>query len=340
MKKIYTYLLASFVLSTAWACKESDDTIAHDKIVNVATFTKVKNAFGEGLSQSAEQNFVFPDAPQQIKTIKMYIKDFCENKDCDEWDRYANIYVKDKETGQWLEMGRFITPYWVGNQKLERGYEIDVTDFKSLLQGDTELKIYTETWMPKGRVYSVDFDFHYGTPDYKFSKIVPVVQYNKSSIDGIPYGEVHNLALHKNIQLPPQTELAYFRTIISGWGHAQPNDAGSRGCAEWCFRTHHIAVNGENVITHELNGLNCASNPVNNQAPGNWKPDRAGWCPGMAVPVRIDPLASSLNGQKITFDYHLQPWQNNGTNGKAFYSLSTFIVVKSNNPLETPVVTL
>ena len=32
--------------------------------------------------------------------------------------------------------------------------------------------------------------------------------------------------------------------------------------------------------------IGCGSNPISNQG-GNWAPDRAGWCPGMVVPVRI-----------------------------------------------------
>ena len=112
---------------------------------------------------------------------------------------------KNKTTGEWYEIGRFITPYWVGTEKLPRGLEIDVTDFKSLLSGNTELKIYTETWLAKGREYSVDFDIVYGTPDYKYSAVVPVVQYNKSSIDGVPYGKAHTLAL-KRISSYQQTQ--------------------------------------------------------------------------------------------------------------------------------------
>ena len=43
-------------------------------------------------------------------------------------------------------------------------------------------------------------------------------------------------------------------------------------------------------------------NPVSPQS-GNWSPDRAGWCPGMAVPVRIDDFASSMSGASFNFEY-------------------------------------
>ncbi|MHA7608148.1 peptide-N-glycosidase F-related protein [Elizabethkingia meningoseptica] len=353
MKKLLMLGLSAYLFAGIISCKGIDSTTPtvedhlslnalnapNESTVNVKTFNKVKNAFGDGLSQSAEGTFTLPADVSNVKTIKMFVKNECPNKTCDEWDRYANVYVKDKTSGIWYEIGRFITPYWVGTEKLPRGLEIDVTDFKSLLNGNTELKIYTETWLAKGREYSVDFDFVYGTPDYKYSAVIPVLQYNKSSIDGVPYGKAHNLKLKKNIQLPANTESAYLRTIVSGWGHATPYDAGGRGCAEWCFRTHSIAINNVSTFQHQLGAIGCASNPINNQSPGNWSPDRAGWCPGMAVPVRINALSSSLFGNTFSYEYKFQNWTNNGSNGDAFYAISTFVIAKSNTPINSPIVT-
>lgn len=301
---------------------------------NYKTFDKVYVGIETGQSQSSQGSFTFPTDIEKVKTIKMYIQNECPDKSCDEWDRYANVYVKNKATDEWYEIGRFITPYWVGFEKLERGLEIDVTDFKSLLNGETELKIYTETWSAGGREYSVDFDFIYGETAYMYSAVTPIIQENKSSIDGVPYGENHNRDLTKTIKLPSNTEQAYIRTIISGWGHATPNDAGGRGCAEWCFRTHNILIDGSPTYEHYLGPIGCANNPVNNQAPGNWKGERAGWCPGMAVPTRIDLLTGNLASKSFTFEYQFTDWTNNQNNGKAYYAISNFIVVHSTTPIE------
>lgn len=262
----------------------------------------------------------------------MYLQDFCPNYECDEWDRYANIYAKDKATGEWYEIGRFINPYWVGTEKLERGLEFDVTDFKSLLTGETELRIYTETWLSKGRTYSVEFDFVHGTPDYKYSTVVPVLQYNQSSQHGVPYGEEHEFDLDKTINVPANADVAYLRTIISGWGHALPGN-----CAEWCVRTHNVIMDGE-LFPHVLKGLGCRNNPIDNQDPPNgnsaWKPDRAGWCPGMIVPVRFDNIEKTKFGSNINFEYRFADYTNNMSRGRAFYAISTFVVVKSNQPIQ------
>lgn len=339
MKTTITTLLLGTI--TLFSCEKKDDTTTtsnETRIINVQTFQNTKVGFGEGLSQSAEGTFTFPSEQENVKSIKVYIKDICPNKTCDEWDRYANLYVKDKTTGVWYEMGRFITPYWVGTEKLERGLEIDVTDFKSLLSGETELKIYTETWLSKGRTYTIDFDVELGTPDYKYYSVAPVIQYNQSSLHGVPYGVSHDKDLTKSILLPSGTEAAQLRTIITGWGHATPYDAGGRPCAEWCYRTHYVWINNVQTFEHELGPLNCASNPINNQAPGNWQPNRAGWCPGMVVPNRIDVLNPELFSNNINFEYKFTDWTNNGQNGDAFYAISTFVIAKSNNPIQKPVV--
>lgn len=332
MKKVFSLLM---IAATMYACNEpgKTDSVVETKVTNVKTFENVKVAFAEGYKQSAEGTFTFPSAVEDVKQIKMYLKDSCPNKSCDEWDRYANIYAKDKETGVWYEIGRFITPYWVGTEKLERGLEFDVTDFKSLLSGATELKIYTETWLAKGRTYSLEFDFIHGTPDYKYSTVVPVMQYNQSSLHGVPYGEPHSFELKKTINIPTSAEVGYLRTIITGWGHSSPNN-----CAEWCFRTHHVALDGE-LFAHELKSLGCANNPINNQAPGNWRPNRAGWCPGMVVPVRFDNIAKTKFGKNISFEYQFADYTNDMSSGRAFYAISTFVVLKSNQPIQKATIT-
>lgn len=309
------------------------------KTINIKTFDKVKVAFGDGVSQSAEKTASFPTDSDKIKTIKMYVQFDCP---CNIWDVFANVQATDKTTGEWYEIGRYITPYGKDSSPLDRGLEIDVTDFKSVLNGSTELKIYNEVWGSDGWRISVDFDIEYGEPDYKYYSVIPVFQYNKNSIDGVPYGEAHDFDMDKTIKLPSNTESSHIRSIISGWGHATPNDAGGRGCAEWCFRTHHILINNTSTFEHKLEALGCANNPIKNQQ-GNWRDDRAGWCPGMVVPIRINTFDGNLLNQQFSLEYKFQNWENDmkyqGDNPHAYYALSTFVVVKSNTPITKPTIT-
>ena len=308
-------------------------------IHNYQAFQNQALGYGGGFSQSASQMFSLHDDLSEIQQIKMYLQIDCPSTGCDDWDRFANVKVKDQATGNWYEIARYITPYWVGTQQLQRGLEFDVTDFKSFLKDNVELRIYIENWTTKADIVSIDFDYIVGTPDYENYEVAEVLSLHSNSISGVPYGVTHNLDLEKSIQIPSDSENIQFRTIISGWGHATPYDADGRPCAEWCFRTHDIKINGSNTFQHNLGPIGCSANPINNQNPGNWQPDRAGWCPGMAVPVRMNSLDTSYSGSTISFEYDFEDWTSDGNGGNAFYAISTYIIVKSNSEIIAPVVT-
>ena len=314
---------------------------------NYKAFSKTRLAWGSGFSQSASQSFDLHNNNDNIEGIKMYIRLECPSGGCDPWDRFANILVKNSNTNQWYEMARHITPYGVGNSQLTRGLEVDVTDFKSLLSGNVELKIYAETWVASGWVISLEFDYLAGNPDYKYYQITPVIQFNRNSLSGVPYGgengntqlDKEKFDLTKTISVGSNIKSAHFRTIISGWGHATPADSDGRACAEWCFRTHKIKINNVDKFSHYMGPIGCGNNPISNQG-GNWAPDRAGWCPGMVVPLRLDNFDTDVSNTDINFEYYFQPWTNNfvgtpGYNNKnAYNAISTFIVLKSDQEIE------
>ncbi|WP_405376962.1 peptide-N-glycosidase F-related protein [Nonlabens sp. Asnod3-A02] len=301
-------------------------------IHNYQTFNRERVAFGGGFSQTSVQSYNLHNDLTNIETIKMYVKLTCPTGGCDEWDVYANVKVTDVASGERYELARFITPYWNDNSQLARGFEFDVTDFKSLLNGNVELRIRTECWNARGYEVSVDFDYIEGTPDYAYYGITRVLNYDNGSAAGVPYGVAHTKDLTRSISVPANAQSTHLRTIISGWGQAASGDADGRTCAEWCFRTHDVLINGANMFQHDLAPLGCASNPVNNQAPGNWMPDRAGWCPGMEVPTRIDNFTSSMAGTTFTFEYDFEDWTNTTTD-ESFYPISSFVVVKSDTPI-------
>lgn len=312
---------------------------------NYQTFDNQRIAFGGGFNQTVTNTYTLHNNMSNIEQIMMYVELRCPTGGCNAWDVYANIKVKDDASGEFYEIGRYITPYGVDNSQLARGFEIDVTDFKSLLQGSTELYARIETWGADGWELSVEFDYVEGTPDYEYYAIADVITYDDWSTSGVPYGTTIDPTtwdLTKNINIPANAEATHLRTIISGWGHATPVDSDNRPCAEWCFRTHDVKINGANTFQHNMAPMGCASNPVQPQS-GNWTPDRAGWCPGMAVPVRVDQLSTPMNGSMFTFEYDYQDWTSDGgtTSGQggAYYATSTFVVVKSSTPIVKPTVT-
>lgn len=306
-------------------------------IHNYVTFDEQATGFGGGLTREVEGTFTVHADNSNISQIKMFVQIDCPAGGCDDWDRFANVKVKEPSSGNWYEIGRYITPYWVGTQQLARGLEFDVTDFKSLLTGTVELRIAVDNWTTKADLITVEFDYIEGTPDYPYYAVSEIMPYHNYS--QVPYGEAHSFDLNKSVSIPSNAESMHLRTVISGWGHATPNDPDGRPCAEWCYRTHDVKIDGTNTFQHYLGPLGCSSNPINNQSPGNWVPDRAGWCTGMAVPDRIDNLNTSMAGTTFTFEYDFEDWTNDMSNGGAYYGLSTYIIVKSNTPITNPTVT-
>jgi hypothetical protein len=314
--------------------------LGEENITNVVTFQNAHHAFGSGLSQTHTGTFTFPADMTQIRNITMFVQLECPSGGCNEWDVFANIAVKNQVTSTWMEIGSYITPYGVDNHQLERGFEIDVTDFKSMLTGTVELKSFVEVWGSDGWNVSVDFDISTGGEiEYPYYAIAEILQYNRHSLDGIPYGVPNDFDVDKTVSIPANVEATSIRTIITGWGHATPLDPGGRPCAEWCFRNHFILINGAQTFEHYLGPLGCSTNPVSPQN-GNWTPNRAGWCPGMAVPNRIDAFEASMADETFTFEYDLEDWvSDSGGTNNAYYAISNFVVVKSNSPIELPTVT-
>ena len=318
---------------------------------NYRTFSNQRIAWGGGHGQSSAQSFDLHNDVSGIEMIKMYLRLDCPSGGCDPWDRYANVMVKDKTTNEWFEIGRHITPYGVDNNALTRGLEFDVTDFKSLLEGNVELRIFVETWVSSGWIVSLEFDYTPGSPDYKYYKVSKIIQYNGNSLGGVPYGglngnteiDLEKFDLIKSLQFGDNIESAHIRTIVTGWGHATPADSDGRACAEWCFRTHKIKIDNSNLFSHYMGPIGCSQNPINNQG-GNWAPDRAGWCPGMTVPVRIDKFDSDVSNKTMNYEYDFENWTNDfvgtpGYNNKnAFYAISSFLILKSNSEIERAII--
>ena len=310
--------------------------------INYKTFTKQNLAFGSGKNQSYVQNFDLHNDLSEVESIKMYVQLECPSGGCNAWDVYSNIMLKDPVSLEWFEIGRYITPYGIDNKKLDRGFEIDVTDFKSYLNGNVELKAFIEVWGSDGWNLSVDFDYIIGSPDYINYQISRIIQYNGNSLQGVIYGEDRSkFDLSKSIKIGSNIESAHLRTIITGWGHATPNDSDGRPCAEWCYRTHNIQINNINKFQHYLGPIGCASNVVSPQN-GNWQPDRAGWCPGMEVPIRIDKFNDDISNTLFDYKYDFQNWNNDlkstANNKHAYYAISSFIVLKSNKEINSALI--
>lgn len=197
---------------------------------------------------------------------------------CGAWDYVAKISAQDYK-GQWQEIIRYVTPYGT-----PCSHQIDLTDFKSILQGIVNFKIEYGAY-DNGYEFSLSFDYRAGDPTYDYTHI------NKLWEQSYPFGDPANLqpvpSLH--IDVPSQTEAAKIKLVSTGHGWGDNN---TDNAAEFSYNTHHIWLDNVETFT-QYNFANCDPNPDNcDPQSGTWYFDRAGWCPGSIAPFFDFELAN------------------------------------------------
>lgn len=212
---------------------------------------------------------------------------------CDDWDRLAWVEIK-APNGDWMELFRYITPYAKGC-----AHAIDVTDFESILQGNTEIRMYIETWGSGGWKLDLDFEYQTGTPDFLYSTVEEKWHGTYNFGNPIKPQPMDTVV----IDFPNSTEKSKFRltTTGHGWGNNNTGNA-----AEFYHATHNLKINDADAFQQDLWTV-CNPNPdgCTGQA-GTWQYNRAGWCPGtIAMPFSYD-LTPHLEEAPFKFSYIFQ----------------------------------
>lgn len=276
-------------------------------------------------AQNQTATVVLPDDNTRFKQILMNISVECPSGGCDPWDQPAKVSV-DKG-GIEYELARYITPYG----KACGPWLVDVTSFKSILQGATDFKSYVQVWGNSGWLVNVSLTFVEGTTAFPYQKITPLWD-TDNWVYGDP-GKSYDLP-EKTITTNALTKELEMRMTITGHGQGNTDNA-----AEFSDKTHKFRINGNDVQNHRLWKEDCAQNSCSNQA-GTWLYPRAGWCPGQAVIPYILSLTPQLvAGQDIVVDYELQTYTNllnTGYDGSGHtephYKIHSYLVEKSDVP--------
>ncbi len=262
----------------------------------IVAFNAVHQSFGNlGNNRTVIDTIQLPESNFSFSEIKMNVNLECPNGGCDPWDRKARISVMHLE--EWYEIGRYVTPYGV-----ECGWSFDVTDYRSILEGEVALLSYIDTWVQPGWLVTISFDFIVGTPEHNFTTVRNIWNY-----DYVVYGDE---TIPVNISsvteyIPTDAEEVYLRMITTGHGQGNTDNA-----AEFSYRVHDILINGDLEFLHDFWRNDCESNSCSPQN-GTWQYDRAGFCPGDKVYYDDFNLTdNSMYGDTIKFDYVLDNYIN------------------------------
>lgn len=262
----------------------------------VVALDQVHHSFGNsGNNRTATQTIQFPNRDTEYSSIKMKVNLECPNGGCDPWDRKAKISVY--HLNQWFEIGRYVTPYGI-----ECGWEIDVTDYRSILKNEVLIKSYIDTWVEPGWLVSIEFDFISGLNDYPHTVVRNLWNYDRL-VYGDPSIPVNISTI--NEYLPTDTEDAYIR--ITTTGHGQGN---TENAAEFSDKQHNILINGQVSHVHSFWRGDCEFNQCSPQN-GTWQYDRAGFCPGDKVDAQnFNILDFVAPGSTLQLNYELEDYVN------------------------------
>ena len=209
----------------------------------VVALDRVHHSFGNsGNNRIFTETISFPNNINQYTEITMNINLECPNGGCDPWDRKAQISVENRD--QWFEIGRYVTPYGI-----ECGWSLDVSDYRSLLNGDVVLKSYIDTWVEPGWLVSISFDFISGTPNYSYVAVRKVWNY-----PNLVYGDDTNpVDIPSYLGYIPSNALATnLRMITTGHGQGNTDNA-----AEFSYKLHDIHLNNVPTFVHNIWRSDC-----------------------------------------------------------------------------------
>lgn len=251
------------------------------------------------------------------------------NKGPADWDMTTQIMVRDKETGEWYEITRCITPYGGSfNAEWERYYYLDVTPLLPLLSGETEFKVFYCGFDANDlKAHACTLGFYYfkgkdphGKPAWH-QKVYDSTLNGNSGYRSWAYGiKDHSIEDAERlgervIHVPAGTRNIVLRSCFTGHGQDAyvgtgkfPTRPGYRAInpAEFDYNEYRIILNGDTLTE---TGYIFEENGNNYSQAGTYTYDRCGWGPGKPCNVHywlISNIPSDMG--VITVNFDLDPY--------------------------------
>lgn len=273
MKKIFwsiCTLALTLAISDAKA-QEVTNVTTHDHITITTDVSQGTNSFiGWG---------TFPEENESIRRIKMQVTlGHPDSLAIAHWDYldFINIKKTGGTSGQTrdIELGRLITPYGSSFTKdWSYTWEVDVTDFSSLLRDSVLIEFVHNGWEPEklGWELTVNFEIQKGP------EIAKQIKFTELYKGDFPYGNiddpVENYLTPISFQFEDQANFGRIRIQHTGHGFGKPDL-----CSEFCTRWREVVFNDQVIDKRHL-WKECGDNPLYPQG-GTWIYDRGHWCPG------------------------------------------------------------
>lgn len=244
----------------------------------------------------------------------------CEGKRPADYDNTTIFFVKDKATDEWHEIARAFTPFGGSfYSEWERKFYLDVTEFQSLLQGDTEFRYFYggfDATEDMAHAATLKFIHYKGEPERTLIAVKNI--YDSASTDNCGNRAwVYGIASHdieaeerlgeRSVAIPKGTKSVELRLSITGHGHDQGTfptlGTTAVNAAEFDENIYTIYING---IKQTQQGRVFYSNANNYAQMGTYNYDRANWAPGN--PANIHYWAIEHTSGRLTLNIDLLPF--------------------------------
>lgn len=197
----------------------------------------------------------------------------------DRWDRAGDVRVSIPGKPD-LELIKFITAYGGRTE-----YNADVTHLSPVLQGETTIKAFIDTWVSPA--WTVDLELVYSTDSLeRVSRWVTPVMFEQSYTREVP-GDTGILV---NVEVPSGQKRVILHYYVSG------HCTDGMDADEFVKKDNVISVDGVVVYRYQPWRDDCRRfreiNPYTRRwSDGYWSSDysRSGWCPGdFVLPLELD----------------------------------------------------
>ncbi len=270
---------------------------------NIINVTTHKRVFINTNMQEGKKSFfgwgVFPGTKEDVRRIKMQVTlGHPDSAAIAHWDYLDFIYLRrtggKAGTTHDIELSRLITPYGSSfTNDWSFTWEVDVTDFASLLRDSVEIEYVHSGYEPDKLGWSLTVNFEILTGP-AIANPISITELYKGVF---PYGDINDPIENylKPIPVTFADDAAFGRIRIQHTGHGfGPPD----GCSEFCSRWREVIFNGKVIDRRDL-WKDCGSNPLYPQG-GTWVYDRGHWCPGDlqnpdCYEVKADPKESIID---------------------------------------------
>jgi len=290
-----------------------EHVITHHRVTITTDPAKGENSY--------KQWGVFPKNSNMIRSVKMLLTlgspDSIPTAHWDYCDHINIRRVKSKDSAdKHIEIGRMLTPYGsIYGKGWHWQWEVDVSDFKSLLQDSVEIEYLHTGYEPVsvGWALTIEFAITYGPEIVKPMGMIPLWN------DQFKYGDdqhpITSSLLPVSYTVPEGAAINRIRIQHTGHGADQP-----RGCSEFCTRWRKIMID-QNIVDQRNLWKDCSANPLYPQG-GTWIYSRADWCPGdLQQPDVIDVPIQAGNHEASVF---MQPYSATG-NIQAYEYIGSYL---------------